>query len=379
METKFKQTKTLLEQSQEILITSGPNPTADAISGALALSYFLKNLGKNTSVIIDQFSAPNHLFFLPEINVIKDSLTSAKKLVFSVDLSKTKMNDLTYEIKGDQLHIFLTPQNGWWNERDFTAKPSAYSHDLTIVLNTKSVESLGEPFKTHADFFYRVPIINIDNNLNNEQFGQINLVDITAVSLCEILYNFFKNFEIKIDENLATCLLTGLIASTNCFKSSRLSPQTLQTAGELIKLGAKRDEIVANLYRKHSIKSLQLWGRALSRLKFDSAYHLAWTTLTREDFLLTGSNETYLPEVIDELVLNAPEAKIAILIYEQSQGGICCVLKTQKNISASSLIKKFEGSSQENTFQFCLTHRDPIDAEKEVVEEVKTNLKEILN
>jgi nanoRNase/pAp phosphatase (c-di-AMP/oligoRNAs hydrolase) len=322
-EDNFRQTKNLLEQSHEILLTSSPNPTPDAISGALALSYFLKKIGKNTSIIIDKFSPHPSLLFLPGVNAIKNDLENLKKLVLSVNLSKTKMNNLTYEVKDDKLHIFLTPQEGWWKEQDILTKPAVYHYDLTVTLNTRSIESLGVPFEKNADFFYRVPIINVDNNLNNEQFGQVNLIDITASSVCEIVYGFFKTYEVEIDENLATYLLTGILASTNCFKSTKINPQILQVAGELIKSGAKREEIVANLYRKHTIKSLQLWGRVLSRLKFDARFGMTWATLTKEDFLTTGSDETYLAEVIDELILNAPEAKIAVLIYEQMRGGVC--------------------------------------------------------
>jgi nanoRNase/pAp phosphatase (c-di-AMP/oligoRNAs hydrolase) len=377
-ENNFSQIKKLFEEGHEILLTSNPNPTPDAISAALALSYFLKKIGKNTTIVIDKFLSPPSLSFLPEINSIKNTLKNLKKMILSVNLSQTKMSDLTYEIKDDKLHIFLTPQEGWWKDYDILTKSTAYYYDLTVIINTASLESIGTLFEKNVDFFYKIPIINIDNNLNNGQFGQVNLVDITALSICEIIYEFFKTYDIKIDETLATYLLTGILTSTNCFKSSKINPQILQIAGELIKLGAKREEIIANLYRKHTIKSLQLWGRALSRLKFDAQSGITWTTLSKEDFLTTGSDETYLPEVIDELIFNAPEAKIAVLIYEQIQGGVCCVVKTQKNISVSKLIKSYDNVSNEHTYKFCLREKNPVDAERAIIEEIKINLKEII-
>lgn len=374
----FSQTNNLLKQSRNILLISNPNPNPDVVSGALALSYFFKNIGKKSDIVIDKFVPHPSLHFLPEINTIKTNLKNLKKLILSVDLSKTKMNDLNYEVKDDKLHIFLTPKQGWWDKQDIVAQPSTYHYDLTLTLGAKSVETLGTPFEKNTDFFYKVPIVNIDYDLNNEQFGQINLVDITATSVCEIIYRFLKSYEVEMDENLSTYLLTGILASTNCFKSKKITPQILQMAGELIDTGAKREEIIANLYRKHTIKSLQLWGRALSRLKLDSQFGMVWTTLTKNDFLETGADERYLSEVIDELILNSPETKIAILIYEQMQGGICCVIKTQKNINASKLIKNYEGETGENVFRFYLTNKNPLDAEREVVEEVRGNLRDVV-
>ncbi len=374
MESDFAQLKNLLGQNQRALIAASPNAHADAVASGLALSYFLTKIGKESNFVIDKFQPHSALGFLPGISAIKNTLGNSKKMVFSVDLSKTGMDDLTYEVSDNKLHIFLTPKGGWWEKHEVSTSSAAFNHDLIITLNVKTVEHLGEPFRKNPDLFYRVPIINIDNNINNQRFGQVNLVDITASSLSELIYKILADYNFTLDETLSTQLLAGIITATNCFKSMKISPQILQIAGRLIDAGAKREEIIANLYRKHTIKSLQLWGRVLSRLKLDSQFGMAWATLGKNDFLETGADETYLNEVMDELILNAPEAKIAILIYEQLRGGVCCVIKTQKNINASKLIRSREGVSGEHTHEFCLRDKNPLDAEREVIEEIKNNL-----
>jgi len=380
MEEDFKnQFRNIIEPSRRILIASSPTASFDAIVSALALRSFFKKIGKDADVVIDGFVPNQSLLFLPEIKSVKNRLENMKKLVLSVDLAKTQLNDINYEMSDGKLHIFLTPKEGWWGKNEISASPSSYLYDLVVTLGVQAIELLGASFQKHSDFFYKVPIVNIDNNLNNNKFGHLNMVDVTALSTSELVYRLLTDYGIELDANLATCLLSGILSATNCFKSSKINPQILQTAGHLIDRGARREEIIANLYRKHTIKSLQLWGRVLSRLKFDARFGITWATLTKDDFLATGSDETYLTEVIDELVLSAPETKIAVLIYEQMTGGVCCVVKTQKNINASKLIRSCEGTSSEHTHEFCLLNKNPFDAEREVIEEIKMNVEDFVN
>ena len=53
----------------------------------------------------------------------------------------------------------------------------------------------GETYHNNTGFFNKTPIINIDHKSENEQFGNINLIDITASTTAEIIFSLFKKIK----------------------------------------------------------------------------------------------------------------------------------------------------------------------------------------
>jgi len=124
-----------------------------------------------------------------------------------------------------------------------------FPYDLIFVLDTEDLESLGELYNRNADFFYHTPLINIDHHPHNMRFGQVNFIEVTATSTAEMLYHFFKSWSPEnFDGDVATCLLSGMIGKTNCFKSPSITPKALIAASELIGLGARREQVITCLY-----------------------------------------------------------------------------------------------------------------------------------
>jgi hypothetical protein len=200
-----------------------------------------------------------------------------------------------------------------------------------------------------------------------------------ATSTAEILFNFLESLNPQlVDEEVATYLLAGMISKTKSFKSPNVTPRTLGIASQLIARGARREEIIKNLYQTKTIGTLKLWGRVLMRLKSDSSTKIVWSLITRDDFITSGAEEEELPEVIDELIANSPEADIVVLFYEipylnSTETKICCLIKTLKGPTADKLISH-SAEGGKDFRQFCLTGMKLTDAEKEIIEEIRMNL-----
>ena len=188
--------------------------------------------------------------------------------------------------------------------------------------------------------FYNTPIINIDHTSDNEHFGQINCVDMTATSVSEILYGLYNEIDTTIiDDTVSTYLLTGIISKTHSFKDPLLTPKTLTIASQLMTSGAKREEIVQQLYHTKTLSILKLWGRALARLEWDSDNSLVWTKLLKSDFSHCNTNEESLPDIIHELIAYSPQAKTIILFYEQQDGKTGCIIDGQKVTDVKEITK----------------------------------------
>jgi len=335
-----------LKKAQDILITFRKTWNGDSVASALALYLFLKKTGKKVDIAAEKFSQNEPMSFLPSHADIKSTIENVRKFIVSLDISGKKISQIKYNINNDALDFVVSVKNGSFNHEDVSSHTNNFKYDLIITLDTPDLESLGKIYDENTDLFYRIPVINIDHHANNEEFGQINYVELTAVSTTEILYSLFNNYAPdSLDENIATCLLAGMISKTRSFKTPNITPQALTIAAQLISAGADREKIVNNLYRSRPINVLKLWGRVLSRLSSALGEKMVWSSITHLDFVKTGSNETDLNEVIEELILNMPLVKTIIIFYEKIINGelaTVCLLQTTTNIDAMMLLKEYE-------------------------------------
>ena len=369
-----------IQKSSHPLIAFRKNWSGDAVATSLALRAVLRKLGKPmVDVASDGFIPPKNFSFLPDVETIKPTINNLRKLIISLDVTDNRIGGLHYEMNNGKLNIFVAPEARNIDAKDVSTALSDYKYDLALVLDTPDLESLGSVYRDNSEFFYRTPVVNIDHSPSNEQFGQINLVEMNSTSTAEILFNLLESLNPQlIDEEVATLLLAGMISKTRSFKSANVTPRTLGIASQLVARGGRREEIIKNLYQTKTIGTLKLWGRALMRLKSDPSAKIVWSLLTRDDFITSGAEEEELPEVIDELISNSPDAEIVVLFYEipytnSPETKICCLIKTLKGATADRLISRAAEGTKDFK-RFCLTGARLTDAEKEIIEEIKMNL-----
>ncbi|MFH1946739.1 MAG: DHH family phosphoesterase [Candidatus Magasanikbacteria bacterium] len=366
----------ILENKKNILITFPKTDKGDAISSAVALLIFLEKLGKRVDIVCENIEVPQQLNFIKKTKLIKSALNYLQKFVITIDTKKTGLHELSYDHKDNKLKIFITPKQNYLSRDNISTAQSDFKYDIIFTLGTRDLEQLGNIFHDNTEFFYKCPIINIDHSANNSHFGHVNIVDITAVSTAEILYDLLENWQAEnISEEIATALLTGMIVNTHSFKTGNIKPQTLHFASKLMHLGANRDYIVQNLYRTRSLSTLKLWGQALSHLQYDKSIGLVWTIITRDDLIRSGANSNDLHEIIEELISNSPEAKLILLLHEDNmideKPVVKIILDTNKDFNASELLKPYQSSGDKKQAVATIVGKTLKQVEEEVVEHIR--------
>lgn len=378
--TPDQQLLELINKTKRILISFSSSRGGDAIGSSLALAKFLEKQGKQVDIVVDLWQLPANLKFLPDSQKIKSQMTALRKFIISLDLSGKQLSDLSYNIENNRLYIYLTPKNGTFSATDLNTKSANFIYDLIIVVDSPDLESLGEIYNNNTEFFYQTTIINIDRSTANEHFGQINIVNFNAAATAELVYKIMHNIHPQdIDADIATCLFTALTSATKSFKTPAVTPDTLALASELIGLGARREEVVTQLYRTKTISMLKLWGRALARLKNDPSRKLVWLLLQPDDFIKSGSGEEVLPGVIDELVTTSPEAGVIVLIYEKKSGTSSLLLYAGLGRNALDLLKPFNPTGDRSLAKAVLPNRTLLEAEKLVIEHLRQILPQNLS
>jgi len=375
--TELQQVFELVRKSRRILIIFKQDWTGDAVSGALALAEFIKKAGRQADIVCQGFKQPASLSYLP-LPLIQPSLGNLQQFIVSVDLSQTGLGEFEYDESGNRLNFYITPKAGRLTKEDISTAVSGFHYDLIVLANTPDLEALGEAYSKHSDFYFATPKINFDHSPQNEHYGNINLVNIASSSTSEIIYDFLKEFDEKlIDENIATYLLSGIISATKNFKTAAVTPKTLNSAGALIGLGARRDQIIHNLYQSRFLSTLKLWGRVLSRLNNDLDDKIIWSALSASDFLETATNPDELPDVVEELIVSMPKTEVIILLYEEKRGesaGVRVMVYAVKNRDAAFIARKFNPAGNKDLAKFTLAGVSLAEAERSVIDEIKSRL-----
>ncbi|MFH2062965.1 MAG: hypothetical protein ABIJ46_02310 [bacterium] len=376
-----RQISETIGRSSQALVVLRKDWSVDAVASALALTRLIERSGKKVDMVADGFVPTRRIGFLPNTDRIAPEIRQARQFVISLDLSRAKVDELTYHLEGDRLNFRLTAKEGQFNERDVTARTAEFSYDLVVTVGAPDLGSLGRTFSDNADLFYRVPLVNIDRDPGNENYGGINFVDITAASCSELVHRLYASpdNDMTHDEDTATMLLGGLIDATRSFRSPHVTPRTLNTASELVAAGGRREEIVRHLYKTRSVSTLRLWGRTLARLKYDPETRLVWSLLLRQDFVHAGSTPESLPDVMDELMVNTPDAEIAGLIYEQDArdgepAGICALITSERQSDVLGLVPDLKPEGNRRLARICFPGKTLQEAERLVLASLRQSV-----
>jgi len=365
-----EQFRKFLEDSKNILLLLTENPTADAVGSAWALYFFLEKKG-----IIPSIAFSNHLSskfdFLPRPKRILEEVSGARDFVLSFDISRNKIIGIKQEEKDNKFNIYLTPEHGSVDPRDFSFIPAKFKYDLIIVIGSSDLEKLGSIYADNTDLFFEVPIVNIDHKSDNDHFGQINLVDVTASSCSEILAESLKSIDASlIDENIATALLTGIIGATDSFQKKNTTPKSLAISAELMDKSADQQTIVRWLYKTQPLHILKLWGRTMAKLKSENDSPIIWSELTVEDFVQSRSKTEDLPLILEKLQENYSDGKIFMTLHKETPQTSVALIRTADPELAKKIYLALGGEIRHGYLKIKVENENMSEVGRAIVEKI---------
>lgn len=385
----LNQAKTLVQKSQNILILPPADLQGDSLGSSLALFYTLKKLGKNVNTLIEK--VPEKFQFLtslpsqiPPFHERAGLGEQGENFVILINTEGKEIEKMHYEKNERDLKIYLTLSRGGIKEKDVSFaggdKTCATNEkaDLLVTLGVARLEDLGKHFEENPKLFYEVPILNIDNHPANENFGEVNLIEIKSCSVSEIVTNLIKSMDDSlVDENIATHLLTGVISASQNFQNSGTCPKTLETASCLIEGGANHQKIIQHLYKTKDISQIRLLGRILEKLNFDEKKELYSASLTGEDFQTSGASSKDLGPVIEELKFNFWKIPTLLILWESHSSApiIKGVFYSVKSDLVEKILENFESVSRGEGVLFLIRDLNLSLAKEKVLKTLSENIK----
>jgi len=347
-----QQINELIKSSQSILVVSHAILDGDALGAMLALEKVLTKMGKEVSLVASE--KPDEIYaFLPGISKIKNDVSGTRDLILRLDTEKTPIEKLSYNREDKFVNVLISPKNGKISQSDIEFVQGSFKFDLVFVLDTSDVDKIDTVYDRHTELFFETPIINIDHHAGNEYFGTVNLIDLTATSTCEILVSIIESFGAgNFDEDVATCLLTGITYDTGSFKNINTTPKSLTISAQMLATGARQQEIIQNLYKTHSLKTLKFWGDVLSKIEYDADFRLAWSKISDQEMTSNKADLEDVKAILDNILISIPNIDIVLILAENSKNKITGLVKSTNGGDVLKIAEIFGGKGQAKQAQF---------------------------
>lgn len=370
----LEQFKNLLEKSKNILILLPQNPDGDAIGAAWAFYFFLQKRESAATIAFANGQTnleKYHFLSLPE-NILH-KLSGARDFILSFNTRHNPILGSRVEKLDSEFRVYITPEHGSIDPRDFSFIPANFRYDLVVTFGCPDKETAGSIYEENPDIFYEIPVINIDHHSNNENFGQVNLVNMIASSTSEVLAEILEKFNAAafLDENIANCLLTGIISATESFQKKNTTPKALQIAAQLMDKGADQQKIIRYLYKTQPLNILKFWGIVMARLKWDADLQLAWSPISLEDFVRSRSDHKAIPLVLDKIKENYSAGKMFLIFFNDTPESVRGVMKFADAALAEKLLPLLGGEIKRGVYEFSLQNKTIAEAESEVLEKLR--------
>ena len=236
-----------IKEVTNILVTVSADPSVDELSAALGLTIFLNNLGKQATAVFSG-SAPPAIGFLEPDKTFESTTNSLRDFIIS--FNKEKAHHLRYKVIEDMVKIFVTPYRTALSEADLEFSQGDYNVELVVALNVQNSDQLDAALAAHGQILHDATVATVTAGSVTSSLGSIRWHDDQASSVSEMmteLINGLKTAQTTLNEQIATALLTGIVAATERFSNDLTSSRAMTTAAELMAVGANQHLIATKL------------------------------------------------------------------------------------------------------------------------------------
>ena len=328
----LKSVTKLFSEKRNIILIPHSSPDADALGSCLALYHFFKS--KNEVNIISPNEYTEILNFLPGSE-----------------------NILNYERDKENCENIINNGNVIFT-LDFNSLGRA--RNLSSLISKSSATT-----------------IMIDHHENPDNYADITISNSKMSSTCEMVYDFICSIDkSKIDNKIATCIYTGIVADTGSFRFPSTTSKTLKVGSELINHGVNVTEIFEKLHNNFQFDRLKLLGSTINNFKRIEGLPVVYTSITDNDQKVNnfkkGDSEGFV-----NFGLSVADILCSVLFIEKKDEGLIKISFRSKgdfkvNIFAS---KYFNGGGHEHA-SGGISKLSLQETEKKFLSDIKKYIKE---
>lgn len=194
-----------------------------------------------------------------------------------------------------------------------------------------------------------VNVINIDHHLENDFYGDLNIVDPGASATTEMIYKLARILNVDITKKIANCIYVGLVTDTGRFQYSNTKAETLDLAAEMVRKGVEPGFIFEAIYENCSMQSLVLLGTVVNNMKLAADGKIIWSYIDRKS-TPPGTDPGDTENLINYL-RSVEGPKVAALIkMDDDEHKVS--LRSKGDLDVAKIASKMNGGGHKNAAGF---------------------------
>jgi len=243
-----------LKKANNVLVTVSNNPSVDQLAACIGLTIALNKLDKHATAVFSG-EVPSTIEFLQPEETLEKNTDSLRDFIISLD--KSKADKLRYKVEDRVVRIFITPYKTSISDQDLEFSQGDFNVDVVLALGVHQQKDLDQAITAHGRIMHDATVITV-NNQPGADLGSINWLNTTASSLSEMVTNLIHLFEAPdlLDQQIATALLTGIVAETERFSNDKTTASTMNASAALMAAGANQQLVAMKLQEPPKEKSL---------------------------------------------------------------------------------------------------------------------------
>lgn len=209
--------------------------------------------------------------------------------------------------------------------------------DLKVALDCADAARLGE-----IGEYFKGNTVAIDHHVTHSQFAQCCMIVPNASATGEILYDVYRELDIKITKDMAHNLYIAIVSDTGNFKYSCATARTHRIAANLIECGVDFAEITKVLFDTKSYEYFKLMQTALSKLELHCGGKAALLSLTNEDFQAAGLEESEAEGIVT-IPRTVQGVEVGIYMRERGNGEYKVSLRSNRYVDVAKIAEQLGG------------------------------------
>lgn len=283
--------------------------------------------------ILDKIKQYDRIIITRHFRPDGDAIGSTKGLAGILKLSFPQKEVYVLNEDSSQYLAFLGGE-------DAPIDDEKYADALVIVCDTATTDRI-----SNKKYALGKELIKIDHHIDVKPYGDLSWVDEERSSLCEMIADFWLTFkdELKIDEEAATCIFTGMVTDSGRFKFSSVDGDTMRRAAALLDVGINTEWIYSNLnlddfavfkFEAYVYKKMKISKNGIAYIYVDKAM--------QKKFKLTNEQASNVVSYLDGI-----KGAIVWLAFIQNASGSIRVRLRSRFVTINALAEKYGGGGHD--------------------------------
>jgi bifunctional oligoribonuclease and PAP phosphatase NrnA len=278
-------------------------PDGDALGSQIALSLFLKKLGKQVWMI-NADPPPANLDWLTDLDPVKTFTGALKQL------------------------------------------KALASADALVMVDTNALDRLrdvGQPFRNGAG-----AKILIDHHPAPETWFDLAYVDTAAAATGEMIYDLIVDHDAEmIDTAIATALYAAIMTDTGSFRYGATTARTHRIVADLIERGNLHPETIhVSIFDMRQMSSIRLLSRALGTITPVYDGQVAYAVVSIDMLESSGARSDEAEGVVQYPL--SLEGTRAVVLFLETSSGIKCSFRSKGEVAVNGWARRFGGGGHRN-------------------------------